>query len=101
MKDEPLLTIKDVVERLPGVSERELRSEIRRLGCASKIGRQLFMTERQFEYLLEQTTIPAWEDLSGSPDTSVSKFMNRVEQMRTMENRKMQRRLKRLRDKAQ
>jgi len=58
MKDEPLLTIKDVVERLPGVSERALRSKIRELGCATKIGRQLYLTEEHFDRLIAGTKLP-------------------------------------------
>lgn len=65
---ERLLTIGDIVERLPGVSERALRAEINRLGCASKIGGQLFLDETDFQTLKQGTKVCP----SSSSDADVS-----------------------------
>jgi len=46
------LTIEDVLELLPGVSERALRSEIRRIGCYSAIGGKMYLELADFRRLL-------------------------------------------------
>jgi hypothetical protein len=49
-----LLTIADVMERLPkGVSERALLKKLRELGCYRQIGQTIFLTEDDYDDLIE------------------------------------------------
>ena len=50
-----LLSIADVIDRLPGVSERRLRERIREIGCYHQIGKQMFLMEADFQELLEHS----------------------------------------------
>lgn len=47
------LTLHDVKQLLPGVSERALRETIRELGCYSQIGGKIYLTLDDFAALLE------------------------------------------------
>jgi len=68
-----LLTIDDVLERLPGVTERKLRERIRKLGRYRQFGNTLLLTEGDFRNLLEEaapcSNSPNAEDTntSGAP----------------------------------
>ena len=51
------LTIEEVLELLPGVSDRALRSTVRRLGCCSMIGGKMYFELSDFKQLLELSLI--------------------------------------------
>lgn len=48
-----LLTISDVMQRLPGASERTVRALARKFGCFRAFGRVMLFTEADFTALLE------------------------------------------------
>ena len=51
------LTLEDIMALLPGVSERAVRDEIRRIGCASRIGGKLYLELSDFRKLLKETKL--------------------------------------------
>jgi len=53
-----LLSIAEVMERLPGASERRVRARIRELGCFYQIGNAMFMALGDFDRLLEDMRPP-------------------------------------------
>jgi hypothetical protein len=57
------LTIEDVRELLPGVSERELRKTIREHKCCSVIGGKMYLELEDFQLLLQETKL--WRSKSS------------------------------------
>jgi hypothetical protein len=48
-----LLTVDDVMARLPGISERAIREELRRSGLAVKVRGKLYITADNFRTFIE------------------------------------------------
>jgi hypothetical protein len=53
-ESEQLLTIEDVMRRLPGASERTVRAMARKLGCFRPFGRAMLFTEQDFQDLVQR-----------------------------------------------
>ena len=65
------LTIDDVKELLPGVSERKLREVLRRLGCYSEIGGKMYLEVEDFKRLLKETK-PCHSNSNGAEASPIS-----------------------------
>jgi hypothetical protein len=86
------LTIEDILELLPGVSERALRSTVRRLGCCSLIGGKMYFELSDFKQLLEGTKLCRSNSSGGeeSPTSTVPLTVNAFDEALRLATQKSQ-----------
>jgi hypothetical protein len=86
------LTIENIVDLLPGVSERALRETIRKLGCYSLIGGKMYLELSDFKQLLRETKPcrSGSDGETGSPSSTAPLEVNAYEKALALATRKSQ-----------